>query len=258
MENRDTSKKKKKKKTSRLRGVWMSGRDWMSAVRSAGFFKRCKTQAEASAYYNAVAAKTWPNLTQKQMNNPWDLRRNVGYLRSAGKQQRIIEIDEEDYFLADESMYLQIKDWDWFIDSATHMASVIMDCEKVENKWTFQIKSAQEVIFGSAAWNLNGNPMDNRLSNLCSTDVKPIDLNKPLIPLVRAVEFPVEVDPEVEDFIRRLVGRLEWEEEMSRVGFVKGSEPRDPRKGFRRWREWLSEAGGRLPQKWAAIEQNWA
>ncbi len=239
-------------KKKKLRGMWRDRNGWQVAVRAARFFRRCKTQAEASAYYNAVASKTWDGLSPKQLNNPWQIRRNIGFLHSARQSIRVVEIDEEEYFLVDESDYMQLKDWDWFIDPKTHFPSVIMDCEKVDGKWTFKISSAHDIIFGGPARHINGNPFDNRSANLCNIDQNITYLKSPLVPLVERMEFSEEPDPVVADFIRRLVDALEWKESFRVKGFAEGVEPRDPRKGFPDWKEWLEEQGGSLPEKWAA------
>jgi hypothetical protein len=68
---------------------------WICRVRTERLTirKRCGSEAEAGAHYNAMALALWPNYRDLKLNRAWDIRDNLGYDERTGS--RIIEIDRE-------------------------------------------------------------------------------------------------------------------------------------------------------------------
>ena len=167
-----------RKKTSQLWGVsWHPSRKrWLSQIRSAGFHRFCRSEAEAAAHYNAVASvmEKPPRDTsgQPRWNNLWDIRPNDGYYTDPdGYEWRRIDIDNENYTVVDNAqIYLAYKDDDWFIDRD---GEVTMIAGVDGPPWQFAYVRLADLLIGAKAVHLNGDPLDNRRCNLVEADKAP-------------------------------------------------------------------------------------
>jgi hypothetical protein len=191
--------KRKKPKTSVFNGVFNDKEKsrWIAVVRAARFHRRCRTEMEAAAHYNAVAALVWPEQHKVFPEFPEEENKVRGYKRNKPhdgrpkrpvgrdlKGRRVIAIDKRYYAAVDERVYLALKDEMWFVREGHALR--IVGCRLIEQApWAeFVYQSMESIVFGGHCVHPNRHRLDNRRSNLISLEeaMDPANFTDNLVP----------------------------------------------------------------------------
>jgi len=184
----------------------------------------------AAVHYNGVAQATWPELqraplSNNKLNNPWDVRQNVGDVELPNGRFLRIDIDAETFAIINNSnaLYVRLKDLEWFVKDGA--AYLIVHYDPKEKK--FEYRSMHGIIYGGPCEHDNGDRLDNRRNNLVPLGEAraghPACLLKDLrrsCPNSRHLE---------KIFLKRLAAFEEWYRKVEALEDVEWECPPDPR-----------------------------